>query len=92
MVTLRIPTPLRPYAGGQSEITLDSPTVGIALDDLTNQHPALRKHLFTEDGELRTFVNLFVNDEDVRQLQGTHTALKPGDRVMIIPSIAGGRR
>jgi sulfur-carrier protein len=92
MVTLRIPTPLRPYAGGQSEISLDSPTVGSALDELTSQHPALRKHLFTEKGELRTFVNLFVNDEDVRQLQGPQTVLNPGDRVMIIPSIAGGQR
>jgi molybdopterin converting factor small subunit len=90
MVTLRIPTPLRPYASGQSEIMLDSPTVGEALDDLTSLHPALRKHLFNENGELRTFVNLFVNDEDVRQLQGPQTQLKPGDRLMIIPSIAGG--
>lgn len=90
MVTLRIPTPLRPYAEGQSEIQIDSATVGGALDELTSQYPALRKHLFTDSGELRTFVNLFVNDEDVRQLEGPRTPLQAGDRVMIIPSIAGG--
>lgn len=90
MTTLRIPTPLRPYADGQSEIHIDSATVGGALEELTNQYPALRKHLFTENGELRTFVNLFLNDEDVRQLDGTGTPLKAGDRLMIIPSIAGG--
>ena len=90
MTTLRIPTPLRPYANGQSEIQIDSATVGGALDELTGQYPALRKHLFTDNGELRTFVNLFLNDEDVRQLDGPETPLNPGDRLMIIPSIAGG--
>lgn len=90
MTTLRIPTPLRPYADGQSEIQINSATVGGALEELTSQYPALRKHLFSEEGELRTFVNLFLNDEDVRQLDGAGTELKPGDRLMIIPSIAGG--
>jgi molybdopterin converting factor small subunit len=90
MVTLRIPTPLRPYAEGQSEIQITSATVGGALEELTNQYPALRKHLFTDAGELRTFVNLFVNEEDVRQLDGSETPLQAGDRLMIIPSIAGG--
>jgi molybdopterin converting factor small subunit len=90
MAILRIPTPLRPYASGQSEIQVQSDTVGGALDELTTLHPALKKHLFTEDGELRTYVNLFLNDEDIRQMQGVNTELKSSDRLMIIPSIAGG--
>ena len=90
MTTLRIPTPLRPYAEGQSEITVQGLTVGEALNDLVNQYPALKKHLFAETDELRPFVNLFLGDEDVRHLQGVDTPLKDGDKLMIIPSIAGG--
>ncbi|MFN2152999.1 MAG: ubiquitin-like small modifier protein 1 [Anaerolineales bacterium] len=88
--TLRIPTPLRPYAQGQSEVAVQGATVGEALNDLVNQFPTLKKHLFTEADELRPFVNLFLGDEDVRHLQGVDTPLKEGDRLMIIPSIAGG--
>jgi molybdopterin converting factor small subunit len=90
MTTLRIPTPLRPYAEGQSEITVQGQTVGEALNDLVIQYPALKKHLFAETEELRPFVNLFLGDEDVRYLQGVDTPLKDGDKLMIIPSIAGG--
>ena len=90
MTTLRIPTPLRPYAEGQSEISVQGLTVGEALNDLVTQYPALRKHLFAETNELRPFVNLFLGDEDVRHLQGVDTPLKDGDKLMIIPSIAGG--
>ena len=90
MTTLRIPTPLRPYAEGQSEITVQGITVGEALNDLVTQFPALKKHLFAETDELRPFVNLFLGDEDVRHLQGVDTPLKDGDKLMIIPSIAGG--
>jgi molybdopterin converting factor small subunit len=88
--TLRIPTPLRPYAQGQSEVAVQGATVGEALNDLVIQFPTLKKHLFTEADELRPFVNLFLGDEDVRHLQGVDTPLKEGDRLMIIPSIAGG--
>ena len=88
--TLRIPTPLRPYAQGQSEVAVQGATVGEALNDLVNQFPTLKKHLFTEADELRPFVNLFLGDEDVRHLQGVDTPLNEGDRLMIIPSIAGG--
>jgi adenylyltransferase/sulfurtransferase len=91
MPMLRIPTPLRPYAAGRSEIALTSATVSGALQELTDQHPDLKKHLFNEQGELRPFVNLFLNDEDVRHLQGMQTPLKDSDRLVIIPSIAGGR-
>ena len=90
MTTLRIPTPLRPYAEGQSEITVQGVTVGEALNDLVTQFPDLKKHLFAETEELRPFVNLFLGDEDVRHLQGVDTPLKEGDKLMIIPSIAGG--
>jgi molybdopterin converting factor small subunit len=90
MTTLRIPTPLRPYAEGQNEVNVQGTTVGEALDDLVTQFPALKKHLYTESDELRPFVNLFLGDEDVRHLQGVDTPLKDGDKLMIIPSIAGG--
>ena len=90
MTTLRIPTPLRPYAEGQSEVSVQGANVGEALDDLIGQFPGLEKHLFTETEELRPFVNLFLGDEDVRHLQGVNTPLKDGDKLMIIPSIAGG--
>jgi molybdopterin converting factor small subunit len=90
MSTLRIPTPLRPYAQGQSEVQVQGDTVGEALDDLVSQFPSLKKHLYTENNELRPFVNLFLGDEDVRHLQGINTPLQEGDTLMIIPSIAGG--
>ena len=90
MVTLRIPTPLRPYAEGHNEVNVQGATVGAALNDLVTQFPALKKHLFTETDELRPFVNLLLGEEDVRHLQGVDTPLKDGDKLMIIPSIAGG--
>ncbi|KAA3644597.1 MAG: DUF4395 family protein [Chloroflexi bacterium] len=90
MATLRIPTPLRPYTDNQSEVAVSASNVSGALDQLTEAHPALAQHLFTEEGQLRSFVNLFLNDEDVRYLDGVETELKEDDRLMIIPSIAGG--
>jgi adenylyltransferase/sulfurtransferase len=89
MTTIRIPTPLRPYSGGQSAVTVGGATVGEALSDLTALHPQLRTHLFEGD-ELRSFVNVYLNKEDVRGLQGAQTAIKADDTLMIIPSIAGG--
>lgn len=90
MPVLRIPTPLRPYTDGQSEVHVQGDTVEAALEHLTDIHPALQKHLYRANGELRAFVNLFLNDEDIRHLQGTKTPLHEGDRLMILPSIAGG--
>ncbi len=90
MTILRIPTPLRPYAEGQSEVSVQGANVAEALDDLVSQFPSLKKHLFTDTDELRPFVNLFLGDEDVRHLQGVETPIKEDDRLMIIPSIAGG--
>ena len=90
MAVLRIPTPLRPYAQGQSEVKVQGQTVREALSGVTQQYTALQPHLFTTDGELRAFVNLFLNEEDIRQLQGLDTPIKESDRLMLIPSIAGG--
>lgn len=92
-MTIFIPTPLRPFAGGHSAIEVDAATVADALRGLTEAHAGLRKHLFTEDGKLRAFVNLYLNDEDVRYLpQKEATAVGGSDTLSIIPSIAGGRR
>ncbi len=92
MTTLRIPTPLRPYADNQSQISLENaPTVGAALRQLVERYPALEQHLFDENASLRPFVNLYLNDEDIRYLQGVDTPLQEDDRLTIIPSIAGGR-
>lgn len=91
MPNLRIPTPLRSYTDGQSEVAVQGETVAEAMRDLVNQYPALRPHLFNGDAQLRPFVNLFLNDENVKELQGLSTPLKNTDRLMLIPSIAGGR-
>ena len=85
-----IPTPLRPYTGKKDAVEAHGQTIGEALRDLTSQFADLRPHLFTEDGRLRSFVNVYVNDEDIRYLQREATALKPGDTVSIVPSVAGG--
>ena len=90
MPSIRIPTPLRSYVGGQNEVRVQGQTVAQALDSLTNQHPTLRPHLFNDTGELRSFVNLFLNESNVRDLSGLETPLKEADRLMLIPSIAGG--
>jgi MoaD family protein len=89
-VPITIPTPLRGYAGGQKTIQVEGGTVGEALGQLTAQYPHLRQHLFSEDGRLRSFVNVYLNDEDVRYLQHSDTPLKETDRLSIVPSVAGG--
>ena len=89
MATIRIPTPLRPYTGGNGTINVSGATVGAALNSLTQQHPDLRQHLFEGD-ELRSFVNIYLNKEDVRYLDGSETAVSATDTLQIIPSIAGG--
>jgi len=90
MSKIHIPTPLRQYVGKQSTVEVTGATVGEAMSALVAQHPDLRKHLYTEDGKLRAFVNLYVNDEDMRYLQKEATVLKDGDTISIVPSIAGG--
>jgi adenylyltransferase/sulfurtransferase len=90
-MTVFIPTPLRPYAGGKDAVEIEAATIAGALQSLTDSHPDLRKHLFTAEGKLRAFVNLYLNDEDVRYLPAKEaTAVTAVDTLSIIPSIAGG--
>ena len=91
MPTLSIPSPLRSYTDGARSIDLKSTDVGGAIQELVTRYPALDGHLFSEEGGLRPYVNLFLNDEDVRHLQGLETELAAEDTLRIIPSIAGGR-
>jgi molybdopterin converting factor small subunit len=90
-VKVIIPTPLRVYAGKRDSAEFTASTVGEALGHLTTQFGDLKKHLFTDDGKLRSFVNVYVNDEDIRYLSKEDTPTKDGDVVSIVPSIAGGR-
>ncbi len=90
MATIRIPAPLRPYANNQSSVIVSGDSVSAALADLNRQYPELHQHLF-EGEKLRNFVNLYLDKQDVSQLQGLDTPLAEGDTLLIIPSIAGGR-
>ncbi len=90
MATIRIPVTLRYYTGGNSEIPVKGQTVGEAIAALTELYPLLHNHLFNEKEQLRPFVNLFLNDEDIRHLQGPDTPLQDGDRLILIPSLTGG--
>jgi sulfur-carrier protein len=89
MATIRIPTPLRAYTGGNAEVKVNGVTVGEALSDLVTQHPDLRQHIYNGN-ELRNFVNVFIGEEDIRYRDGLDTSIDPGDSLRIIPSIAGG--
>ena len=90
-MTIFIPTPLRPYAGGKDTVAVEAATIAAALESLAQAHPDLRNHLFTSEGKLRAFVNLYLNDEDVRYLPAKDaTPVTAADTLSIIPSIAGG--
>jgi adenylyltransferase/sulfurtransferase len=88
--TVGIPAPLRAYADGARELAVDAATVGEALAHLAARYPRLGRHLYADDGTLRRFVNVYVNEEDVRVLGGPDAAIHPGDTLVIVPSIAGG--
>ena len=90
MTKVMIPTPLRPFTDKQDAVELAGSTVGEILAQLTAKHGGLRKHLYNEDGKLRSFVNIYLNDEDIRYLQREETPVKSGDTLSIIPSVAGG--
>jgi molybdopterin converting factor small subunit len=90
MATLRIPTPLRSYTDGQIEVKVQAGNVGEAMQRLVEKYPALKAHLYNGDGKLRPFVNLFVGENNVKDLQGLATPLEEDARVLLIPSIAGG--
>ncbi len=88
-VRVQIPTPLRPNSGGQAVVEVSATTVGESLAKLIEIHPALGGKLF-ENGNLRRFVNIYVNDEDIRYLENLATPIKEGDEIAIIPAVAGG--
>jgi MoaD family protein len=90
MPTLRIPTPLRTYTNGESEIDVQGKNVSEVMNDLMTQYPTLKPHLTNNEGNLRPFVNLFLGEENIDELQGLETPLKESDRLLLIPSIAGG--
>jgi molybdopterin synthase sulfur carrier subunit len=90
-VLVRIPTPLRSITKGAGETYAKGETVAELLEDLERQHPGLRERIVDEGGEVRRFINIYVNEEDIRFLKGKDTALKDGDEVSIVPAIAGGR-
>jgi molybdopterin synthase sulfur carrier subunit len=90
-LTVRIPTPLRSITKGAAEVQAQGGTVGDVVEDLERQFPGIRERLVDEGGELRRFVNIYVNEEDIRFLDGKKTTLKTGDQVSIVPAIAGGR-
>jgi molybdopterin synthase sulfur carrier subunit len=90
MATVRIPPVLRSKTGGQPEVEAGGDTVGEVLRALTGEHPGTKEQLFGEDGDLNRYINVYLNDEDVRVLNGLDTAVKGGDTVVILPAMAGG--
>ena len=89
---IHIPTPLRPFTDKKESVEVNGATVGELLTDLTTRYEGLRKHLYTDEGRLRNFVNIYLNDEDIRYLQKEQTPVKAGDTLSIVPSVAGGFR
>ena len=90
-VKVLIPTPLRSYTEQQPAVSLTGTTVGEILNELTTRYPLLHKHLYNDDGKLRSYVNVYLNDQDIRYLKKEQTPVEENDTVSIIPSIAGGR-
>jgi molybdopterin converting factor small subunit len=90
MATIRIPPVLRPSVGGEREVSADGSTVGAVLSALADAHPDTRGQLFGQDGQLNRYVNVYLNDEDVRVLQGLDTDVKENDTLVILPAMAGG--
>ena len=92
MSVVKIPTVLRPQVGGNKEVELAGATVGAVVDALTAQYPSLKSQLLTADGELNRFVNVYVNGQDVRYLDGLSTAVAERDEVRLLPAMAGGAK
>lgn len=90
MITVRIPTPLRPMTGGKGEVEGAGGSVSDLIEHLNGAHPGLKDRICDEEGEVRRFINIYVNEEDIRFLTGKETPLKDGDEVSIVPAIAGG--
>jgi molybdopterin synthase sulfur carrier subunit len=92
MATIKIPPVLRPSVGGEKVLSANGANVGEVLRDLASTHPATHSQLFSAEGELNRYVNVYLNDEDVRVLGGLDTAVSPADVLVILPAMAGGRR
>jgi molybdopterin synthase sulfur carrier subunit len=90
MATIKIPPVLRPSVGGEKEVTAGGDTIGAVLQSLSEQHPATQSQLFSGDGQLNRYVNVYLNDEDVRVLDGLDTGVKESDTLVILPAMAGG--
>ncbi|BDT87484.1 MoaD/ThiS family protein [Nocardia cyriacigeorgica] len=90
MASVRLPSVLRPYVGGEKELDVDAASLRALLDALRDSHPALERRLRDESGRLRRYVNFYVDGDECRSLDGIDTALRPGSEVMIIPAVAGG--
>ncbi len=90
-INVRIPPPLLPVTGGKSEVEATSSSIALLLEELEINYPGMKERLCDEQGELRRFVNIYVNEEDIRFLEGKETKINAGDEVSIIPAIAGGR-
>ena len=90
MIKVRIPTPLRLLTKGQGEVDAQATSIAEMIDTLNASHPGIKDRLCDDTGELRRFVNIYVNEEDIRFLKGKETSLKDGDEVSIVPAIAGG--
>ena len=91
MATVRIPPVLRPSVGGEKELTAQGSSVGEILRELVDRHPDTQSQLFSSDGELNRYVNVYLNDEDVRVLDGLDTSVSQADTLVILPAMAGGR-
>jgi molybdopterin synthase sulfur carrier subunit len=89
-ISVRIPTPLRKYTGGDDTVEVDGTNVGEVLQNLAEQYPDMRERIFKDDGSVRRFVNVFANDEDIRFQDNLDTDVSDGDSVSIVPAIAGG--
>jgi sulfur-carrier protein len=90
MATIKVPPVLRPSVGGEKEVSASGDTVGAVLADLAEQHPATQEQLFGADGQLNRYVNVYLNDEDVRVLDGLETSVSESDTLVILPAMAGG--
>jgi adenylyltransferase/sulfurtransferase len=90
-VSIQIPTALRTFTNRQDEVRVEGATAGAAIAALAEQYPELKQHLYQEDGSLRSFINIFIGDTNIKKLQGLDTPLESGAVLMLVPAIAGGR-
>ena len=90
-IVVRIPTPLRRLTNGQDKVDVEGDSLGGVIDAMNEQHPGIRERICDDQGQLRNFVNVYVNGEDVRFLQGMETPMSAGDEVSVVPAVAGGR-